>query len=381
MFWLRASLNLACAALPIATGLWLFRRVAAQRIVSFRRVLLTMLGGGAGALIAAAVERWLIQWTGLSFRVSPGNALSAALAMLLIAAPLEEGLKVAAVWPLKARRRLTTGRMGTFYAVCAAAGFAAGETLLLFWHWGEQDFLDLARSLIALPAHLFFAGLWGYTLGGRDRRRSWFPLVFVLTTLLHGLYDHVVFGRGPALLVVVIPLLITMAFGVWAIVREAAPSSEDRRSRLSMFEPPSVGTVREAMSAHGQPLMLHWIAFGALVTLGVMFFFLVLSVYAGHRWGVDFALIDESDFVATLPLALLGSALLAAFPVSGYLVARASGSRSVLEPAWATGAAIVITLALFSVTDPMALVVAASVAPVGFGLACVGAWFGVTRSE
>src|SRR5690349_14336468 len=147
MFWLRAGLNLACAALPIATGLWLFRRVAAQRIISLRRVLLTMLGGGAAALIAAAVERWLIQWTGLSFRVSPGNALSAAPGMLLIAAPLEEGLKAAAVWPLKVRRRLTTGRMGTFYAVCAAAGFAAAETLLLFWHWGEQDFLDLARSL------------------------------------------------------------------------------------------------------------------------------------------------------------------------------------------------------------------------------------------
>ncbi len=381
MFWLRAALNLACAALPIAMGLWLFRRVAAQRIVSFRRVLFTMLGGAAGAVVAAAIERWLIQWTGLSFRVSPGNALSAALAMLLIAAPLEEGLKAAAVWPLKVRRRLTTGRMGAFYAVCAAAGFATGETLLLFWHWGEQDFLDLARALIALPAHLFFAGLWGYALGGRSRRRSWFPLVFVVTTLLHGLYDHVVFGRGPALLVVVIPLLVTMAFGVWAIIRDAAPTSEDRPSRLSMFEPPSVGTVRQVMSAHGQPLMLHWIAFGALVTLGVMLFFLVLAVYLGHRWGVDFAQIDESDIVATLPLGLLGSALLTAFPVSGYLVARASGSRSVLEPAWATGAAIVITLALFSVTDPMALVVAASVAPVGFGLACVGAWFGVTRSE
>ncbi len=379
MFWLRAALNLASAALPIAMGLWLFRRVAAQRVVSRGRVLLTMFGGAAGAVVAALLEGWLISWSGLSFRVSPGNALSAALAMLLLAAPLEEGLKVLAVWPLKARRRLTSGRMGAFYAVCAASGFASVETLLLFWHWKAHDFLDLARALIALPAHLFFAGVWGYALGGGTRRRSRFGFVFCLATLLHGLYDHVVFGRGPALLVVVIPLLVTMALGVWVIVRDAAPTSEGRSSRLSMFEPPSVGAVRDAMSARGQPLMLHWIAFGALVTLGVMLCFLVSVVYAGHRWGVDFAAIDESELVATLPLVLLGSALLAAFPVSGYLVARASASRSVLEPAWATGAAIVITLALFSVTDPMALVVAASVSPVGFGLACIGAWFGLAR--
>lgn len=380
MVWLGAALCILCAALPLLTSAWLWHRLSQQRIVSGRRVLWVTLGGALAAVVASFAERWLVAWTGISFRVAPGSALSSALAMLLIAAPLEEGLKVAVVWPLKSRRRLTSGRIGALYAVCAAAGFAAVETLLLFWLWKQQELLDVLRSAIALPAHLFFAGVWGYALGGRERRRPWFPLVFLITFLLHGLYDHVVFGRGVALLVVVVPLLLTMALGVWAMVRDAAPSSDERTSRLSIFEPPSVGTVRHVMSSRGQPLMVHWIAFGALVTIGVILVFLALAVYAGHRMGVDFALVDESELVATLPLAVLGAALLAAFPVSGYLVARASGSESVLEPAWATGAAIIVTLSLFSVTDPMALVVAASVAPVGFGLACLGAWFGLARA-
>ncbi len=381
MVWLSAALCVLCAALPIAMSVWLWRRVSLTGIVSGRRVLWGSLGGGLAAVLASLAEHWVVTWTGIAFRVSGGNALSAALAMLLIAAPLEEGLKVAVVWPLKARRRLTTGRIGALYAVCTAAGFAAVETLLIFWFWKQQELVDVLRSAIALPAHLFFAGVWGYALGGRARRRPWFPLIFTISFLLHGLYDHVVFGRGVALLVVVVPLLLTMALGVWALVRETAPASDERVSRLSIFEPPSVGTVRQVMSARGQPLMVHWIFFGALVTIGVILVFLGLAVYAGHRMGVDFALVDESELVATLPLAVLGTALLAAFPVSGYLVARASGSHSVLEPAWATGAAIAIVLSLFSVTDPMALVVAASVAPVGFGLACLGAWFGVTRAE
>ena len=52
-----------------------------------------------------------------------------------------------------------------------------------------------------------------------------------------------------------------------------------------------------------------------------------------------------------------------------------------LEPAWATGVALVAVLALFSVTEPTALVIALAVAPVGFALACAGAWFGIERSD
>jgi hypothetical protein len=63
--------------------------------------------------------------------------------------------------------------------------------------------------------------------------------------------------------------------------------------------------------------------------------------------------------------------------VSGYLVARASGTHSVLEPAFASGLAIAGAVFALSVTAPSAVIFSLAVAPIAFGLACGGAWFGI----
>lgn len=381
MFWIRAAVTCLAGVLPGLVCVWLYRRVRLTRPVQGLTLGLTALAGAVAAFVAGWIEAQFLEWAGISLRVSAGGAVSAALTMLLLFGPLEEALKIAVVWPSFVRRRLVSGRVGVLHAVAAASGFAAVEVLTGFFVHGVQEWIDVLRSVIALPAHLFFASLWGYVMG--RGRLSALPLTWLTVALVHGGYDHVVFGRGPALLVVVVPVLLLMVFGTWMLLRDEgeARSSTPSASRLSVFEPPSVQSVRDAMRTSGQPLMLHWIAFGALVTLGVTLTFLAVAVYIGHRYGVDFAQVDESELVATLPLALLGTALISAFPVSGYLVARASGARSVLEPAWANGAAILVTLGMFSVTEPMALVVAASVAPVGFALGCLGAWFGLDRSS
>ena len=281
------------------------------------------------------------------------------------------------MWPLYLSRRLKNGTLGATYAVLAAAGFAAGELLVLTL-LGEQTWLQLLRTGLAVPAHVFFAGLWGYTLGSRKRDR-YFTLTWLGATAVHGLYDHIVFGRGPALLVVAIPMFATMAFFVFAILKAKPGGAVGPSSGYSLFEPASVSSVGQALARKGRPLVVHWIVLGAFVNLGVTLVFLGTAVYLGHRYGVDFALADEEGAEGIVPIALLGGALLAAFPVSAYLIARASGTSSVLEPAWATGAAIVVVLFVFSVTEPTALVLAAGVAPVGFLLACAGAWFGLSR--
>jgi hypothetical protein len=72
-------------------------------------------------------------------------------------------------------------------------------------------------------------------------------------------------------------------------------------------------------------------------------------------------------------------AVLLAFPLAGYLIARASAAESVLEPALASGAAIVVVMLMLSITEPVALVVAVAIAPLAFSLACGGAWFGLER--
>jgi hypothetical protein len=272
---------------------------------------------------------------------------------------------------------LVTGQVGAIYAVLAAAGFSTVEVLALILA-GDSDWLLLLRVFFAAPAHLFFAGVWGYMLGGGTRDR-FFGWIWGLSTLLHGSYDHIVFGWGPALLVIVVPMLALMGVGVFVLLREQATMSSDRMTAYSLFEAPSVGSVREVLSRRGRPVMIHWIFIGAFVNLGVTLLFLGASIYWGHRYGIDFSLVDEAGLEGIFPIVLLGSALLAAFPVSAYLIARASAAVSVLEPAWATGASIVVVLAIFSVTEPTALVIAMGVAPVGFTLACLGAWFGLER--
>ena len=63
----------------------------------------------------------------------------------------------------------------------------------------------------------------------------------------------------------------------------------------------------------------------------------------------------------------------------GYLVARASAARSVLEAAIGAGLAIAGTLVLLGLAAPLAVVFAVAFAPVAFGLACAGAFFGMAR--
>lgn len=372
---------LLLAAPPFGLCYLVWRRMERVRLLPRRPAYLMLAGGMVAGMLAAYVEPLALDWMELSFqagKVGSGAALSA---MLLMAAPLEEALKALVVWPLYVRRQLLTARLGLAAAMCAGAGFAAGEAAVLAVH-EPLDVLGAVRILVLGPAHLFFAGAWGFALGaGRGGRDRWFPLAWTVAVLLHGLYDHLMLARGPALLWVAVPLLAFMFGAAWVVLRSLAPESDaaDASSKLSLLSPPSLSDMRRALARKERPLMLHWIALGALVTLGVVIASLAGAIYLGHRLGIDFTLANESDLQASGPLVLLGSAVLFAFPLSGYLIARASAAESVLEPALASGAAIAFVMFMLSVTEPVALVVAVLIAPLAFSLACGGAWFGLDR--
>ncbi len=246
----------------------------------------------------------------------------------------------------------------------------------------SDDSMFALRVALALPAHPFFAALWGYALGGeRTGRRRWFSLVWLFSVVSHGLFVHIVFGRGGGLLLAGVPMVLAMALVAWLLAREGAPVSSRTSRRFGRsLEPPSLGALRRALVSAERPVMLHWIAIGALVTLGVVIAFVSGAVAVGHWIGVDFAMADESDVRASGPMLLLGSAALLAFPSAGYLVARASGTNSVLEPALGAALAIATAVLLLSVTAPVAVLVALAIAPIAFALACSGAWFGVERA-
>ena len=175
------------------------------------------------------------------------------------------------------------------------------------------------------------------------------------------------------------------AYGIRDLRARADRSSRasvllERASTLYVVSaPPSLDSVREALRREGQPITLRWVLFGALVTVGTMASGLALAVAFGHWMHVDFSIIDEHDVSTTGPVALLGAGLLAAFPLSGYLIARASSLPSLLEPALASGLAIGVTLALLGLTAPVALVFALAFSPIAWALACAGAWVGQGR--
>jgi hypothetical protein len=124
------------------------------------------------------------------------------------------------------------------------------------------------------------------------------------------------------------------------------------------------------------------VGFGALTTTGVLVTSLVSAILLAKRAGIDFAAIDERGAFDTAlpPLVVLGLAVLVSFPVSGFLVAKTSSARSVLEPALASSIAILLILVLMELAAPIAVVFGLAVAPPAFALACAGAFLGLSRS-
>jgi RsiW-degrading membrane proteinase PrsW (M82 family) len=362
------------AVLPLVLAFLVLRRVGRGETVSLRlAALLAVFGAGAGAA-AVNIERLVLEWTDLDFEVSRVGASGALLAMFLLAAPLEEGSKVLVVVSA-ARRRVRSPRLGLTYAVAAAAGFAAAK---IGWTgFGAHGGAALVRLLFSVPAHLFFAGAWGYALGVK-RADRWFRGAWLVATMLHGLYDHIVVGRGPGLLVATFPMLIFMAILSFMALRGEAPRIPRRLERVA---PPSIEAVRDRFAHRNRErkLMLHWVIAGAFVTLGLIVVTVAAAVIAGNRFGMDFALADEADVRAAGPLVVLGVAVLAAFPAAGYLNARASSAGGLLEPALAAALTVGLLVGVLWLAAPIGVLLALAVAPVALALACGGAWIGLER--
>ncbi len=355
-------------------------------------VALVFLGGGLLKVATFFLEARAASWIGLD--LDAGRSGEASLVFLVcVAAPLQEVSKVLAVWPAFRSKYFAQPLDGLVYGAASALGFSAVENALVLRAHPDGG-IWLLRTAAALPAHLFFAGCWGYVLGRvrADKRvGASFSLALLGTFLAHALYIHLVYGRAPGALVGTVPLLAMM--GLVTVIgfrdlrvrternRADAPSTAslllDRVTTLYVVSaPPSLSDVREAMRREGQPIALRWIALAVPVTLGAMMLGVVGAVIVGRFAHIDFSSVDEYDVTTTAPVALLGAGLLAAFPVSGYLVARASGGATLLEPALGSALAILLSLVLLGVAAPIALVFGFAFSPIAWALACAGAWVG-----
>jgi len=344
-----------------------------------------------GVLFSAGsfyVEGRAAAWSGLDVRTSQAGEVGALLFLFALAAPLREAAKVAACWPAFRSRHFDEPIDGLVYGSAAALGFASWENVVML-RANAAGNIWVVRALVALPAHLFCACLWAYALGRAKQSKrpgAIFPATWFVAMLLHGLYIYFVYGRGPAALVMVVPLLMAMGAIAFYMARDLRRRGERQSrffgSRLSsvsmdpMMAPPSLRSVRDRWARAQQTLAIRWVLYGALVTLGAMMTGLALAIAFGAAAQVDFSIVDEKDVSTTAPVALLGAGLLMAFPFSGFLIAKASHVPSLLEPALATGLALGPTLVVLGLAAPVAVVFALAFSPIAFGLACAGAYVG-----
>lgn len=393
---LHVVLTLGLASLPLLLAVFLFGRVNRVVRIPTRSAAWVFVMGALGGAVALLSERMIFDWADLSLTSAEVGTQRALLTTFLLAAPLEEAVKVLAVWPIYLRGQLRHAWTGLGFALFAALGFSTAEAAVELPAAAEPWGLALKLPLL-LAGHLLCAGAWGSALSERGLGRgAWFSWTWVLAVLLSGTNQRVVHGAslaqaGYALPVVLVALL---AGSLWmrraALDRGQGPESlppvrsltAARGDPVRSARPgrgPALDLVRRAFQRSRRKLLLHWIALGALVMVGLVISLVGLAVYLGHRLGVDFARADEAGLESTPPILLLSLAVLAAFPLGGFLLARASGTDSVLEPALASALALALLAALLSMTAPLVFVFALGVSPLAFLLACGGAWFGLER--
>ena len=376
------------ATLPAALFAYLVYRTDARREPPWL-VVLTFVLGAVAALVSLLIVSRVAGLTGLDVRVSAAGERGALVFLFFVVAPAQEAGKVAAAWPAFLSKHFDEPYDGVVYAAASALGFAAVENGFVL-HAHPAGAIWLARALLALPAHVFFACLWGYALGRAKQsklRIPIFPPAFVMAIVAHGLYAHFVYGRGPGALLAVTPLLAAMGLLAWMLARDLrqrggegparVPSSAGRLSRLSVVAtPPSLSAVRSALRRADEPLKVRWVLLGALVTIGAMIVGVGAGVVGAHLLHVDLSTVDEHDVGAAAPVLLLGVGLLASFPTSGWLIARAAGVRTLLEPALACVLALVVTLVGLGLAAPFTVVFGLALSPIAWVLACFGAWIG-----
>jgi RsiW-degrading membrane proteinase PrsW (M82 family) len=374
--------------LPALAMLWIVWRTDPDREPP-----LVVLGTAGLGILFGAGALWLRMkvsaFTHLDLDVRIAGQGMALLFTFAFAAPIGEAAKVAACWPAFRSRHFDEPYDGIVYASAAALGFGCVESVLVIHAHADNPAPWIARVLFALPAHVFFAAAWGWGLGRARQLRepgAHFPMLFAFAVVGHGFYTHLVYGRGPAALLAAVPLLVAMGIVAFFLARDlrrrSLVSDRSRITALSikslevLSRPPSLRAFREALRNRERPIGWRWVALSVFVHLGGMVLGIVAAVAFGYFAHVDFSVVNERDASTVGPVALLVAGVLAGFPLSGYLVARAGELTTLVEAAAGSTLALMGIVVVLGFMAPVALVFALALAPIAFGLSCAGAWVG-----
>ncbi|MEW6111451.1 MAG: PrsW family glutamic-type intramembrane protease [Thermodesulfobacteriota bacterium] len=170
--------------------------------------------------------------------VGPGSLWRSFGLSFLLIAPIEEGLKLLAVWVgIYRSADFREPIDGIVYSAAAAIGFATVENTVNMLLFGPGVIVE--RLVFATPAHVMFSSMWGYSMGkARFKREDELRTIsrgLFWAICLHGSYNFVVSINPAAAKISLIPLMILMA---WLMKRRV-----DRFRKESPFEPLGHGVV------------------------------------------------------------------------------------------------------------------------------------------
>jgi RsiW-degrading membrane proteinase PrsW (M82 family) len=226
----RYALAVACVVLPALLSLaWLHFVARFDRAHPEPRwlVLATFALGALAAIPAGYVESLfgrVSPWLDPHLATLGGQPLSLPLALVVftvVVGVVEEGAKLLGAWVLAAHRREFDEPIdGIVYAAASAFGFAALENARYFADGRLSASLVAARAFTSVPAHLFFATLWGAALGQKlVDKRARVGRAFLVAAVGHGAFDTFLSIDGLGWLA--LPLFLGLAAAFVTRVRRA----------------------------------------------------------------------------------------------------------------------------------------------------------------
>jgi RsiW-degrading membrane proteinase PrsW (M82 family) len=135
---------------------------------------------------------------------------------------IEEGVKYAAAkFALKRAKSFDEVFDGVIYCVYVSLGFATIENILYVLQYGTGT--GLLRAVTAVPAHAVFAVSMGYFMGLSKSGRGGVIakiLVLLAPTLLHAIYDFILFANFEWSLLIFLPYVVWIYTGALRLIRE-----------------------------------------------------------------------------------------------------------------------------------------------------------------
>jgi RsiW-degrading membrane proteinase PrsW (M82 family) len=225
---------------PCALWLGYFSSQSRYKRPSRSLIALTFLLGAVATIPAAALNLagqrlWLNYYGG-----RPGTSL---VVFLLVVAPVEELLKLLAVYACAYRRpEFDEPLDGVIYSAAAALGFAAAENVVYLAQ--GSPLLVLVRGPLSNPGHALFSACWGLALSRAKAapnlagvRLRIIAGGWLLAVLLHGAFDLMLASAasyGAVFLGLLLVSMISLFFWVRSRIRFYRDSSPHREGTLLM---------------------------------------------------------------------------------------------------------------------------------------------------